>query len=192
MRIIGGTAGGTILKVPKGYDVRPTPDRVRLALFNSLAERVQGGAVLELFAGTGAFSLECLSRGATSAVCVEKSAKHARILRENLTASRLPRGGLSIRVQDAFTAVSQLAVTDARFAIVFADPPYGEKNLGRRSESLAQKTLDDPLLPDLVAEGGMLILGHTRRDTLTLPSTWREIRMLRHGDTVMRLLGPVC
>ncbi len=83
MRIIGGTAGGRLLKVPKGFDVRPTPDLVRQAIFNSLGARVVGTRVLELFAGTGALSLECLSRGAASGVCVEKSNRHADFLRQN-------------------------------------------------------------------------------------------------------------
>ena len=83
MRIIGGTAAGRILKVPKGYAVRPTPDLVRQALFNSLGERVVGARVLELFAGTGALSLECLSRGAACAACIEKTERHAAFLRSN-------------------------------------------------------------------------------------------------------------
>jgi len=106
MRIIGGTAAGTILKVPKGFDVRPTPDLVRQAIFNSLGARVAGARVLELFAGTGALSLECLSRGATHAVCVEKSSKHALFIRQNLDAARLSKTSLDIRVQDAFAALS--------------------------------------------------------------------------------------
>src|SRR5688572_30190726 len=83
MRIIGGTAAGRILKAPRGYDVRPTPDLVRQAIFNSLGVRVVGTRVLELFAGTGALSLESLSRGAARAVCVEKSERHAGFLRSN-------------------------------------------------------------------------------------------------------------
>src|ERR1043166_8519219 len=83
MRITGGKAARRILKVPKGLDVRPTPDLVKQAVFNSLGARVAGARVLELFAGTGALSLECLSRGAVSAQCVEKSARHAGVLRQN-------------------------------------------------------------------------------------------------------------
>ena len=64
MRITGGKAARRILKVPKGLDVRPTPDLVKQAVFNSLGARVEGARVLELFAGSGALSLECLSRGA--------------------------------------------------------------------------------------------------------------------------------
>ena len=77
MRITGGQAARRILKVPKGLDVRPTPDLVKQAVFNSLGARVVGARVLELFAGSGALSLECLSRGATAALCIEKSHRHA-------------------------------------------------------------------------------------------------------------------
>src|SRR5436189_5368241 len=101
MRIIGGTAARRLLKVPKGYDVRPTPDLVRQAIFNSLGERVVGTRVLELFGGTGALSLECLSRGATSAICVELSPKHARFIEQNAAAARLPAGSFRVRVQEA-------------------------------------------------------------------------------------------
>ena len=134
MRIIGGTAAGRILKVPKGFAVRPTPDLVRQAIFNSLGKRVAGARVLELFAGTGALSLECLSRGAVRAVCVEKSDRNAGFLRTNFGAAQLVNATLEVRVQDAFAAIAQLAVAGAQFDLILADPPYGEKNAGRRGE----------------------------------------------------------
>lgn len=188
MRIIGGRAGGTVLSVPKGWDVRPTPDLVRQAVFNSLGAGVEGARVLELFAGTGALSLECLSRGAARAVCIERSERHADFLRRNLERAGLESGRLQVRVQDAFTAVAQLSAADARFDLILADPPYGEKNVGRRSTSFAQRLLDDPHLPSLLEAAGVFILGHTKRDTLSLPEPWHERRMLKHGDTVMRFL----
>jgi 16S rRNA (guanine966-N2)-methyltransferase len=188
MRIIGGSAGGTLLKVPKGYDVRPTPDLVRQAIFNSLGARVLGTRVLELFAGTGALSLECLSRGAIHADCIEKSERHARILRENLQRAGLPAHTLQVRVQDAFTAIQQLAATGSRFDLVLADPPFGEKNTGRRSTSFAQRLLDDTQLPSLLPAEGLLILGHTRRDIIEVPDPWQETRLLRHGDSLVRFL----
>ncbi|HEX3717493.1 MAG TPA: RsmD family RNA methyltransferase [Verrucomicrobiae bacterium] len=188
MRIIGGTAGGVILRAPKGFDVRPTPDLVRQAVFNSLAGRVGDARVLELFAGTGALSLECLSRGAALAVCVEKSSRHAAFIRENLELCRLSKDSLEVRVQDAFAAIRQLAESSQQFDLVLADPPYGEKNTARRSTSFAQQLLDDPDLPKLPAPGGLFVLGHTKRDTLEIPPVWREIKMLKHGDTVMRFL----
>src|SRR5437868_15519570 len=107
MRITGGKSGGRILKVPKGLDVRPTPDLVKQAVFNSLGARVVGARVLELFAGSGALSLESLSRGASHAICVEKSQRHARFIRQHLAAAQLTPEMLEVRAQDAFTIVSQ-------------------------------------------------------------------------------------
>jgi 16S rRNA (guanine966-N2)-methyltransferase len=190
MRITGGKAARRILKAPKGLDVRPTPDLVKQAVFNSLGARVAGARVLELFAGTGALTLECLSRGAVSAVCVEKSSRHAGILRDNVQTAGFPIPAVQVRVQDVFTALAQLVMAGARFELALADPPYGEKNIGRRSTSLAQQILDDPNLPGVIADGGVFVLGHTKRDTLAIPSCWREIKLLKHGDTVMRFFEP--
>src|SRR5687767_6618632 len=109
MRIISGTAANRILKVPKGLDVRPTPDLVRQAIFNSLGDRVVGAKVLELFAGTGALALECLSRGAATAMCIEKSSKHAGFIRQNLQIADIEPSRMYVRIQDAFAALAQMA-----------------------------------------------------------------------------------
>jgi 16S rRNA (guanine966-N2)-methyltransferase len=186
MRITGGNAARRILKVPKGLDVRPTPDLVKQAIFNSLGARVVGATVLELFAGSGALSLECLSRGAVSALCIEKSQKHANFIQQN--AAQISNANLQVRPQDVFTALAQLAQNAQQFDLILADPPYGEKNVNRRSESFAQQLLDDKNLPKLLASNGRFILGHTKRDTLEIMSPWTEVKMLKHGDTVMRFL----
>ncbi|HZV34901.1 MAG TPA: 16S rRNA (guanine(966)-N(2))-methyltransferase RsmD [Verrucomicrobiae bacterium] len=191
MRITGGKYSGRILKVPKGHDVRPTPDLVKQALFNSLGERVLNARVLELFGGTGALSLESLSRGAAHAVCVEKAQRHAQAIRENLIAASLDPATLDVRVQDVFTALAQLAAKGEQFDLVLADPPYGEKNVGTRSHSLAQKLLDDSHLPRVMSAKGLLVLGHTKRDTLEIPPMWEEMKMLKHGDSVMRIFKTV-
>jgi 16S rRNA (guanine966-N2)-methyltransferase len=186
MRIIGGLAAGTILKAPKGYDVRPTPDLVRQALFNSLGERVAGARVLELFGGTGALSLESLSRGATHALCVELSHRHGEFIKQNLAVAKLPSSSFDVRIQDVFSALPQLAAAGKEFDLILADPPYGEKNLGRRSTSFAQRLLDDPDLPRLLTSEGRFVLGHTKRDTLEVVAPWEEAKLLKHGDSVMR------
>lgn len=187
MRITGGKAARRLLKVPKGLAVRPTPDLVKQAVFNSLGERVVGARVLELFAGTGALSLECLSRGAVSTLCVEKSSRHAEVLRRNAAAAGF--GGVQVRVQDVFTALAQLAAAGESFDLVMADPPYGEKNIGRRSTSMAQQLLDDANLPRVLGPNGLFVLGHARRDTLTVPDNWAEVKLLKHGDSLMRFLS---
>lgn len=187
MRITGGQAARRILKVPKGLDVRPTPDLVKQAVFNSLGARVVGARVLELFAGSGALSLECLSRGAASVMCIEKSHRHAEFIRSNAIAAGYG-DVLEVRTQDVFSVLTQLAEGSRQFDLILADPPYGEKNVNRRSTSCAQQLLDDKNLPRLLAPGGRFVLGHTKRDTLELVAPWVEARMLKHGDTVMRFL----
>ncbi len=185
MRITGGNAARRILKVPKGLDVRPTPDLVKQAVFNSLGARVEGAKVLELFAGSGALSLECLSRGAAAVMCVEKSHRHAKFIRSNAESAGYGHI-LEVRTQDVFPVMKQLAETRRQFDLILADPPYGEKNVNRRSTSFAQQLLDDTNLPKLLAPGGRFVLGHTKRDTLEMMAPWVEVKMLKHGDTLMR------
>ena len=175
--------------MPKGFAVRPTPDLVKQAVFNSLGERILKARVLELFAGTGALSLESLSRGAALAVCVEKAQRHARALRQNVASASLPLACLEVRVQDVFAALPQLAAKGNLFDIILADPPYGEKNVGHRSRSLAQRLLDDAHLPQVLAPGGVFVLGHTKRDTLDIPAKWAERKILKHGDSIFRIFN---
>jgi 16S rRNA (guanine966-N2)-methyltransferase len=188
MRITGGRQARRLLKVPKGLAVRPTPDLVKQAVFNSLGSRVEGANVLELFAGTGALSLECLSRGARRALCVEKSPRHAGVIRQNAEAAGFGPESLLVRVQDVFAVIGQLTEMAEKFDLIIADPPYGEKNVGRRSSSFAQKLLDDERLPRLLAAEGLFVLGHARRDTLEVARAWREKKLLKHGDSLMRFL----
>src|SRR5580765_258133 len=120
MRITGGKHARRLIKAPKGLDVRPTPDLVKQAVFNSLGTRVEGATVLELFAGTGALSLECLSRGAKSALCIELSPKHAALLRANAESAGFNSENLSVRAQDAFVAAAQLANAGEKFDLIVA------------------------------------------------------------------------
>ncbi len=188
MRIIGGTSAGATLRVPKGLGVRPTPDKVRLAIFNSLAGFADGARVLELFAGTGALGLECLSRGAASATFVELSAKHARVLEANSRAIGVLLGQAQFKTMDAYTALGQLHGSGSKFDLVMTDPPYGDKNVGKRSESFAQQLLDDEHLPQLIESEGLFVLGHTKRDTLEIPPPWVLKKTLKHGDTLIEIL----
>jgi 16S rRNA (guanine966-N2)-methyltransferase len=189
MRIIGGTAAGLLIKVPKGYEVRPTPDLVRQAIFNSLGARVAGARVLDLFSGSGALGLECLSRGAASVLSVERSNRNAAMIRQNLEAVHLPSEDFELRIQDVFTAIGQLAEQGRQFDLIMADPPFGEKNVSARSRSASQQLLDEEQLPRLLTGEGLFVMGHTKRDTLSLPAYWREVKVMKHGDSMMRFLA---
>ena len=96
-------------------------------------------------------------------MCVEKSSRHAEVLRQNFQVAGFPPVTLQVRVQDVFVAVAQLATAGERFNLILADPPYGEKNVGRRSTSLAQQVLDDVRLPALLAAEGLLAGPHEAR-----------------------------
>lgn len=124
MRITGGQARGIPLILPKGDRVRPATDALRQAVFSSLASRVEGARFLDLYAGSGAYGLEALSRGATSGVFVENNARTAGYIRKNLEAVckslGRPLTGLSVVVADANIGMSGEAPD-----LVFIDPPYG-------------------------------------------------------------------
>ena len=122
MRIIAGSAGGTRLaSVPRG--VRPTSDRVRESLFNSLGQFFEGGRVLDLYAGTGALGIEALSRGCGHAVFVERDRAARALILENLR-----RTGFADRAEvlggEVEAVVGQLVTRRDRFDLIFADPPY--------------------------------------------------------------------
>lgn len=124
MRISGGIARGITLVVPKGDAVRPATDGMRQSVFSSLGGYVVGARFLDLFAGSGAYGLEALSRGAASGVFVEQNAKAVLCLRRNISAVckslRREEAGLSVMQADARAVPSAGAVPD----LVFADPPY--------------------------------------------------------------------
>ncbi|MDP3073561.1 MAG: RsmD family RNA methyltransferase [Opitutaceae bacterium] len=124
MRISGGVARGITLLAPKGDAVRPATDGMRQAVFSSLGARVAGARFLDLFAGSGAYGLEALSRGAVGGLFVEQNAKAAACVRKNIEAvcKSLGRGTTDLTVvqADARTA----AVVGAAPDLVFIDPPY--------------------------------------------------------------------
>ena len=124
MRVITGSARSVRLISPEGLAVRPTSERVKEAVFSIIQFEVEGRRALDLFAGSGQMGIEALSRGAAHAVFVDNSAESVRIIRENLSKTRLASGA-SIHVLDA---AAYLHTTADRFDIAFLDPPY-DRNL---------------------------------------------------------------
>jgi len=118
LRIVGGTLRGSRIDVPDAPDLRPTPDRVRETLFNWLMPVIEGAHCLDLFAGTGALGIEALSRGAAAVNFVEANAQLADLLRANL--ARLHQSAPVTRSD----ALQFVASGDARYDIVFLDPPF--------------------------------------------------------------------
>lgn len=153
MRIISGSLKGRSILVPKNFAGRPTTDFAREGLFNVIRNftELETVHVLDLFAGTGAFGIECLSRGALSVVFVDIAPLHARFIGENLKNYNLKNG--TVVKQDVFKFMKQ---TSSSFDLVFADPPYDLAGL----EEIPKALLDSNVL----REGGTFILEHGKRN----------------------------
>jgi len=137
VRIGAGEYRGRELAGPRGRDIRPLRERVRLALFDTLCEVVPEARFLDLFAGTGAVGLEALSRGAAHAVFTDVSSQALRLIRENIH-----RLGCAARAEviagDVFTVVRGLVRKGRRFDLVFIGAPYGSGLAARTAQVLAE------------------------------------------------------
>jgi 16S rRNA (guanine(966)-N(2))-methyltransferase RsmD len=127
VRVISGAAKGCRLRVPRGLAVRPTPDRAKEGLFNIIGDRVTDCRFLDLYAGSGAIGIEALSRGATDAVFVERGHRVAEIITRNLSRTKLADHA-KVLVADVGNALEKLRKRGELFDIMFADPPYNQKN----------------------------------------------------------------
>ena len=123
MRIIAGTARGRKIEAPEGKNTRPTLDRVRENLFNILQMKIRGSRVLDLFAGSGALSIEALSRGAESATLVDSDRNANRIQKKNLESLGFA-GQAEVMLRDWKQAAAELIRDGRQYDLVFLDPPY--------------------------------------------------------------------
>ena len=177
LRVISGTAGGLHLKSPKRHALRPTQDRIRQVIFSSLAEVVPRARVLDLYAGTGSFGIEALSRGATSATFVEKEAEAVQCIRDNLLHCRL-KG--DVRQGDAMAYLD--GTPSDRFDIIFADPPY-TKNPGVLDDDPLLQKLAPFLLPD-----GLFVWEHYAEREVQNARGWEVVRHRTYGETGLTFL----
>jgi 16S rRNA (guanine(966)-N(2))-methyltransferase RsmD len=148
-RIIAGLARGRRLTAPRGARTRPTSDKVRGAVFNLLGQFFEGGAVLDLYAGTGALALEALSRGCARATCVEQDRAAAEVISRNAAAC-----GFGDRVEVLRGRVDEVLgrVRPASYQLAFVDPPYEEGPEGALG-----------LLAEIIAPGGRAVAEHDAR-----------------------------
>jgi len=170
MRVIAGEARGRKLKAPDSKGTRPATDRVREAVFSSVGNWVVDAVVGDLYAGSGSFGLEALSRGASSAVFVENGRKALQALRQNVKSVGL--GGTVVES----TVRDYLSRANHRFHLVFVDPPWDHPT-SWLEEDLAG--LDRLLMPN--AE---IVISRRHTDSVPRPpETWRVAADKRYGDT---------
>lgn len=179
MRVVAGTARGRRLAGPPGSGTRPTSDRVRESVFDMLGSleaageaRVEGGEVLDLFAGTGAMGIEALSRGATGATFVERDPAAASVIERNLRDTGLGPAEVVRRDVAVWLRSPAARSRPVPFDVAFCDPPYGftgwDELLASVPARLVVAESDGPVGP----RGGRAVL-----------------RSRRYGSTVVELLG---
>ena len=178
MRIISGSAGGIPIAVPRTL-LRPTADRVREALFSILGGRVAGAAVLDLFAGSGSYGLECLSRGAQRAVFVESDRRSAEVILQNLAKAKLTGGSVAGAAVEAWLKRGCEA-----FDLIFADPPYAKAPSDRDWNDFL---LGSAELRARLAPGGLFVLESFFKSAPRPPadSPWRAVDERRYGDSLL-------
>ena len=179
LTITGGTLRSRRVPTPPGRAVRPTPGRVKEALFAILGSRVDEARVLDLYAGSGALGFESLSRGASHVTFVEKHAPTAATLRSS--AQRL---GVAERV-DVVVAPAERAVraVDGRYDLVFADPPYAQPYPREALGALRERRAIDA--------GTTVVYEHAARTPAPQDPAMRLERSERYGEVALAFLRPL-
>jgi 16S rRNA (guanine966-N2)-methyltransferase len=176
MRIIGGTLKGRVLTSPASDQIRPTSDRLRESIFNVLAHNypahLDGTAVIDLFAGTGAMGIEALSRGARRALFVDDGSEARALIRANVDALAL---GGQTRVFRRDARKLGLAPVGERFDLAFLDPPYGKAMAGLALIALHEGGW-------LVADA-LIVVEEAAAAPIDLPQGYEEIETRTYGDT---------
>lgn len=177
MRVVAGTLKGRQIKGPKGFSIRPTRERAREALFSILAPSLSGARFLDLCAGTGAVGIEAISRGAESALFVEKSIKACRLIGENLKSLGLEARCHILR-EDILKALKHLSRKGEGFDFIFLDLPYKSPLSGTCLKAISAS--------NLLKTGGIFIVEHeAKRDPPERVETLLRFRTSRFGDTAI-------
>jgi 16S rRNA (guanine966-N2)-methyltransferase len=178
LRITGGAWKGMALAAPG--TLRATEAKVRQAVFNILGTAIEEARVLDGFAGSGAFGLEALSRGAAFAAFIESDTEAVLCIRQNLErlGAELPRGAWRIVHLDFERGLRQLASAEPPFDVVFLDPPY-------RSDD-GKKALNAVGECAILAPAGIIAIEHPHRTELPAAvETLQQWKRHRYGDTVL-------
>ena len=180
MRIIGGERKGRVITMPKGVAVRPTQDRVREAVFNIIREVVPGSCALDLFAGSGAFGMEALSRGAESAIFIDNNTECIKVIKHNLALLGYDAPRAQVFKKDGIKVLEAFAEQNIKFDLVFMDPPY--------YMDLAKNALIKIGSYDILSQHSFIIIEHSKKDDLPEKSSnLRLFKRKNYGDTAISL-----
>ena len=183
MRVISGSMKGRLLSFPK--DIRPTQNKIRKAVFDIVGQDMSGIDFLELFAGSGAVSLEALSRNAARVSMVERDSASIETIESNLNTLNIDgygESGAQVRIfpTDVFISIKKFSEKQEKFDVIFADPPY-EVGLGK-------KTLKTIVAYDILQPNTVVIIQHHKNEIL--PEDEGRIRLIRrrqYGSSVLSI-----
>lgn len=182
MRVVAGEAKGRRIVAPEGNDTRPTLDRVREAMFNSLGslDAIEDAKVVDLFAGSGALGIEALSRGANSCVFVESGRAARKVIEGNLATTGLAdRATVVVSTVEAWLREKAAAPGDNQFDLVLLDPPYGT------SDEVWVSLLSEV---ERIATNGVVVIESDR--SIPLPIGWDAQKEKRYGGTLVSVIFP--
>ncbi len=193
MRIIAGRYKGHRLYVNKHLSVRPTTDFVRESIFSIIQDYVNGAVVLDLFAGTGSFGLEALSRGAKEVHFVEKSYKVSRLIEKNIKILCVKQWTKLYR-KSATTYLNNFHRRNF-YDIIFIDPPYPNvsgSRLYQDNKGLVQKIVGKIFSCNILKDNGILVVEHSNREQVQDMDN-KIIIEKNYGDTDITILsvGPL-
>jgi len=186
MRISGGIAKGRKIRTKRFYakaseneDLRPTPSKVREALFDIIRDRIEGSIFVDLYAGTGTVGLESLSRGARKATFVELNRLRAKAIKE--TAAQFGFfEKIAVMEGKAEGFLKKAWEEKKRFDIFFVDPPYFSEEIMKSLSLIGEK--------GLLNDSGVVIAEHSiRRKLPELVGELKMVRNYRYGDTVLTI-----
>ena len=172
MRIIAGILKGTTLYLPKGKNTRPLKDLARESIFNLLTHsnkisfQFKESNILDLYAGTGSFGLECLSRQAGSVCFVEKEKNALKILEKNIEKLKL-KERTKVLSNDVFRLIENQNITDSKFDLIFCDPPFKNANI--------KKLIELIFIKNLLQKNGIIILHRNKIAKEKLPNYFKIV-----------------
>ena len=178
MRIIAGTLKGSTLYLPKNKNTRPLKDMVKESIFNLLTHsnkillRLEQSNVLDLYAGTGSFGLECISRKVKNVFFVEKNKSIISILEKNIEKLKVKKK-IKIFIGDIFKLINRQNIFEAKFELIFCDPPFDDSNI----ENLIKLIFDKNILK----KNGIIILHRSKHTKEKLPNYFKILDIRVYG-----------
>ncbi|SFE41634.1 16S rRNA (guanine(966)-N(2))-methyltransferase RsmD [Alteribacillus iranensis] len=175
MRIISGDYKGRTIKAVPGMKTRPTSDKVKESLFNRIGPYFDGGAVLDLYAGTGNLGIEALSRGCDTCVFIDQSSQAVRVVKHNIKNLGIMKNTEVYR-NDAKRALYIMGNRKRSFDLIFLDPPYAKEQLSNIVEIIEEQ--------NLLTEEGQIVCEHHSETVLPEDiQSFRKSQAVTYGDT---------